>query len=273
MCNHNFFHENGYSVCTICGEAENSHYWHNDKIHEAINRIKPIQIGKYQTNDKWKKLIRTNKKYTVNKSPYLTEEILEILNQLPLSSEVKGNLYSYLMRKKFKYLNEVWKNFYKLICINDLPITTTEFLKILQNGKRYKVKPFKKLQKVENGRKYYWYITKQLNKAQKILGFSPEEARKIYKIVFNYYNLIRFKMLKSSNPIHLIQNLVYYTVREKLQPNQQHFSKRNFEIINYSYTNSLVKYLKEIKDLKLDSCFIEKLEISKRNKRLIAKLN
>ena len=79
-------------------------------------------------------------------------------------------------------------------------------------------------------------------------------------------------MLKSSNPIHLIQNLVYYTVREKLQPNQQHFSKRNFEIMNYSYTNSLVKYLKEIKDLKLDSCFIEKLEISKRNKRLIAKL-
>jgi hypothetical protein len=271
MCNHIFVHENGYQICSNCGEAESVHYWNEDSLTEVINRSQPIQTPSYKINDKWKKLMRVNQIFAVEKSSYLTDEILKILNQLPLSSEVKGNLHNYLMKKRFKSYNEVCKAFYKLICINDLPLTTVEFIEILQTERKYKVKILTKL-KGESVRKYYWYITKQIEKAREILNFSPEESQQIFKIVFNYYNLIRFKMLKASNPTHLIQNLVYYTIRDKLRPNQQHFSKRNFELKDYSYISRLVRILKKIKDLGLDSCFVEKLEISNRNKRLEAKL-
>lgn len=273
MCIHHFVNKNGYSCCINCGEAERTHYWSKDLLHDAIINIKPIRTANYQQfSRKWKHLMRMNKIYGKKKTHYLAKEIFKILNQFHLSHKVKGNIYSYMMGKSFSSYNEVCKTFYELICVNDLPITSKEFIKILQAEKKTKFKMFTVLNGVENARKYHWYISKQIEKAKEILNFSHEEGQEIYKIVLNYYNLIRFKLLKSSNPTYLIHNLVYYTVRNKLQPNQQHFGKRIFGLKDFSYVNRLVKCLEEIKDKKLDSLFTEKLEINCRNKRLEAKI-
>ena len=276
MCIHHFVNENGYSCCTNCGEAKNIHYWSEDYLHDVIIRILPIhhysKNTNYSFNRKWKHLMRMNKIYGNKTNRYINEEILKILNLFPLSHEVKGNIYSYMMGKEFSSYNEVCKTFYELICVNDLPITSKEFIKILQAEKKTKFKLLTKLNGVENARKYYWYITKQIEKARNILNFSHEEGQEIYKIVLDYYNLIRFKLLKSANPTYLIHNLVYYTVRERLHPNQQCFSKKSFEIENCSFVNRLVKYLKELKRLNLDSHLPIKLNISSRNKRLEASI-
>ena len=176
-----------------------------------------------------------------------------------------------MINKKFKSQDEIREEFYNLICIYDLPITSSEFIEMLNTDRTQKFKPLTKLQNTKI-RKYYWYITKQIEKARKMLNFSYEESQQAYKIVFNYYNLIRFKMLKSTNPTHLIHNLVYYTIRERLQPNQRHFNKTNFKIKNFSYITYLIRYLKEIKTSGLDSHFVETLNISKRNKKLEAKI-
>lgn len=268
MCKHIFINENGFKVCCNCGETERIHYWNSDQIDEVRNRDNFLTNNrKIYKNHKWNRLSKLNKIFVVNKNHFLYKEVLCILNLLPLSSEVKKNLHNYIIRKKLTSYKEVCKTFYKLIYTLDLPLTSTEFIEILHIvGRKHKYKPLTKLQNIESVRKYYWYITKMVEKAKKMLNFSPEDAQTIFLIVFNYYNLIRFKMLKSPNPIYLIQNLVYYTIREKYHPVQTKFNKRNFEIMNLSFLTYLIRYLKEIKKSNLDSCFPEKLVISKRNK-------
>jgi hypothetical protein len=276
---HIFINENGYQVCKHCGIAESTHYWNKDQTSEIMKRFTPIKTAKYNKTGKyhkseaeWNRLLQLNSRLTTDISHFLYKEIIILLNMLPLSSEIKKNIHNYLIKKNLKSYRELIDAFYRLICIHDLPLTSVEFLEILQIGREYKFKPLTKLSNMESTRKYYWYITKQIEKAKKILNFSNEDTQRIYKIVLNYYNLIRFKMLKSSNPIYLIQNLVYYTIREKLQPNQHNFSKRNFEVQNSSFMTSIIKFLQEIKNLKLDSNFSEKLKISKRNAKLKATL-
>lgn len=265
---HNFIDENGFKVCTHCGETEEEHYWNKNQINEIKNRTLPIPIIKKHINNKWKRLLRMSTIFTATKSHSVYNEILCLINLLPLSSKIKMNLSEFIMKKNLRTTNEIYETVYKVICTLDLPITTTEYLEILHIDKSHRYKPLTKIDNIENIRKYYWYITKSVEKAKKLLNFSPEEAEKIEKITFNYYNLIRFKMLKSPNPIYLIQNLVYYTIREKLKPVQTQFNKTNFEITNFSFMSSLIKYLVEIKKSNLDSCFFEKLEISERNKQL-----
>ena len=262
---HNFVYNNGYKSCIECGECEKIDYWNEDLNYEVINRETYRQSSKRKLkNSKWKRYLHINNRYLTNTSHLIHRKILDTLNIIPLSSKTKKKLYKYMINKKFKSSSEINEAFYNIICIHDFPITSTEFINMLNIDKTQKFKPLTKL-KNTNVRKYYWYITKQIEKARKMLNFSYEESQQVYKIVFNYYNLIRFKMLKSTNPIHLIHNLVYYTIREKLQPNQRHFNKINFEIINLSYITYLIGYLREIKISGLDSNFIETLQISKRN--------
>jgi len=270
---HNFVNENGYNVCHCCGEAFESHYWNKEQEkRDTYNRSVPIQTKGFKPNYKWNRLLQINKRSSTKLSPFVYSEILCILNLLPLSPKVKKSLYNYILKRKITTYIGVCKTFYKLICKLDLPLTTTEYIKILKIGRKHRFKPLSNFKNMESLRKYYWYINRQIEKAKQILNFSPEEKEIIYKIVLNYYNLIRFKMLKSSNPIYLIQNLVYYTIRDKLEPIQTKFNKKNFGIRNISYITTLVKYLKEVKDLKLDSIFTEKLKINKRNKNLVATL-
>jgi len=264
---HKFVYENGYHVCCNCGIAKDSHYWDKDQSDMVFDRNKPKE-EKYFMNNKWKNLLRKNNIYTMPFYYHAYTEILFIVNLLPFPDKMKKNLREYMISKKFKSCNDVIKNFYKLICKLDLPITSAEFLEILKSNKKQGFKPLTKLRNVENVRKYYWYINKQIEQARKILNFSNTEKQELYKIVLNYYNLIRFKMCKSSNPIYLIENLIYYTIREKLRPLQTHFNKNNFKIQNPSYITTLVKFLKEIKKNNLDSSFSETLEISQRNKKL-----
>jgi len=266
---HIYVNENGNRVCKHCGEAEIAHYWNNDQTYEIMKRFTPIQTVKDKKLDvKWKRLLQLNSRLTLDMNHHLYIEILTILNLLPLSSGIKKQLHSYMINKNFKSYKQVYETFYKLICIHDFPLTSTEFLKILNTGKKNRYKPLTKIQNVESVRKYYWYITEQIEKARKILDFSHEDGQRIYKIVFDYYNLIRFKMLKALNPTYLIHNLIYYTIREKLRPNQSRFNKRNFEIVNTSFISTLIRCLKEIKVSKTDSKFAEKLKISKRNMKL-----
>lgn len=269
-----FVIENGYNVCKCCGltDTENNHYWHKNQNLDVYIRSEMKEIKKdKKLNKNWYYLLKINKIYTSNKSHTHTE-IKYILNQFPLNDKRKTNLYQYLMSKNLKSNKEVWESFYKIICILDLPITTKEYIGILKK-ERNRRRVFTPLTFNSNTfntksisvRKYYWYISKCINKAQKLLNLSHEEEQDIYKIVFNYYNLIRFRMLKSLNPIHLIQNLVYYTIRQQYQPNQQKFSKKNFGLQNLTYIAKLVNFLKEIKDMNLDSKIPTKLTINARN--------
>ncbi len=268
---HVFIHKNGFNVCIHCGIAKDSHYWNKDQNDIVFDRDTPKE-EKYFMNGKWKKLLRKNKIYTMPFYYHAYTEILFIMNLLPFSNKIKIKLREYMINKKLTSCDAVIKNFYNMICRLDLPITSAEFLKILKNNKKQSFKPLTKLRKIENVRKYYWYINKQIEQAQKILDFSHIERQELYKIVLNYYNLIRFKMCKSSNPIYLIENLIYYAVREKLRPLQTHFNKTNFKIQNPSYITTLVKYLKEIKNNNLDSTFSKTLEISQRNQNLAKSL-
>ncbi len=269
-CNeHNFINENGFKCCITCGIATREHYWCIDLTREScknnILALRPMFF--FSPHKNWKRLLQTNTNFTAEMSSFIHIEILNILNLLPFSSKTKKDLYNYIIKKKIKSYDEVCKIFYTLICKLDLPIITKDFIKILHYGRKDKYKPLTKLKNIKNItniRKYYWYIGKQVEKAKEILNLSNEEAQDIYKIVLNYYNLIRFKMLKTSNPISLIQNLIYYTIREIIQPNQKTFNKRNFEIINILYmSTTLINYFKEIKAKELDSCFIEKLTFNK----------
>jgi len=266
---HNFVYNNGYKCCIKCGESEKSHYWNDDLTYETINRELYKQPIKKIKDNKWKTLLYRSHLF-LNETPhFLHKKILEILNILPLSLKAKKNLYIYIISKKYKSYNEIRKAFYNIICIHDLPITSKKFVKILNTDTVQKFKPLTKLRNT-SVRKYYWYISKQIENARKIINFSYEESQDIYKIVFDYYNLIRFKMLKSPNPIYLIHNLVYYTIREKIQPNQQHFNKNNFKIKDLAFITSLIKILKEIKSKNLDSNFIETLQVKNRFKFLKA---
>ena len=265
---HIFTNKNGYKVCTSCGEAEKTHYWSKDRKNDAFSRNQPVPVPiKIHFNSKWYRLLNINSKYGKSKFIYVNDEVLCIVNQLPFSVNIRKELYSYIMNKKFTSFKEVWEAFYRIICIRDLPITTKEYISII-NSKRNRKKSFKIFKPThrnESVRKYYWYITKCIKKAQDIIGFSYKEGQDLYKIVFNYYILIRFKMLKSTNPILLIENLVYYTIRDKLKINQQVFNKTNFGLSSFCYITQLVKYLKEIKENNLDSPLSQKLVINTRN--------
>ena len=240
-----------------------------NKKHEILERNIPILPKRFRPNDRWRVLLQKNKFYTAKIHNWIYKEVMLILNVLPLSSNAKYELFVYLSNKNITSYNELCAILYDIVCRRDLPITTADFLNVLQDDRKYKFKLCTKIEKMSSVRKYYWYINKLTEKAKKILNLSHEEAQRIYKIVLNYYNLIRFKMLKSSNPINLIQTLIYYTVREKIQPNQQKFNKRNFGMTNFVFTTYLVRFLIEIKQKNLDCNFFEKLEISKRNKGLV----
>jgi hypothetical protein len=269
---HTFVNENGYKVCIECGEAEDTHYW-SKQDDEVFHRSEGITTKNMSLNGNWRRLLNMNLKYVKSKYTYVNNEIIHILNQLPFSVSVRKDLYTYIMSKKLTSFIEVWDTFYKVICVQDLPITTEEYIDILNSERQRKkaLKMFKPIHKVESIRKYYWYITKCIEKARKILDFPYEEGQDLYKIVFNYYNLIRFKMLKSTNPIRLIENLVYYAVRDKLEPNQQVFNKTNFGLSTFCYITQLIKYLKEVKQNKLDAPLSLKLRINARNMKLYSK--
>ena len=266
---HSFVNEHGYKCCISCGISILEHYWNDDLTHEANERNMSTTRPKFMRYNKdWKRLSNLNKNLTTAIPNHIYREILTVINALPLSSVVKKNLHNYMTSMKIRSYDEVCKTFYNLICKHDLPITTSDFIDILQSGKKYRYKLLTKLRNVSNVRRYYWYINKEVQKAKELIELSNEESQDIYKIVLNYYNLIRFKMLKTSNPISLIQNLVYYTIREIFRPNQKVFNKRVFGLTNVSYITTLVRYLKEIRIRDLDSQFSERLLISKRNKRL-----
>ncbi len=279
---HTFTNKDGFSVCTHCGIIEEkTHYWSDDLTNEAFNRIENKQAGRYynlsppnQTFEwYWYNLLKINRRFSKDNSSYVNTEITYIFNQLPFSSEVKNKLHTYLRNKKLTSYKEVWDTIYKIICVLDLPLTTTDFLKILNTDRKRK-KTFKPLTTHnESIRKYYWYISKSIEKARKIMGFSHEQGQELYKLVYNYYNLIRFRLLKSANPILLIQNLTYYAIRDKLKPNQQVFNKNNFGISSFCFISRLVGYLKEIKELKLDFTLSQKLSINARNIKLYSTLN
>lgn len=268
-----FINENGYSVCINCGitETEDNHYWSEDQNNHDVykrNEIREISKKTKGLKKNWYYLLRINKMYIRSKS-HVYVEVLYILNQLPFTPKIKKDLYQYIISKNFKSYKDVWNAFYKIICDLDLPITTVEYIKILNAKRKKAYNPFTKNNiNTVKVRKYYWYITKSIEKARKILDFSHEQAHDLYKIVFNYYNLIRFGMFKSTNPINLIQNLVYYTIREILKPNQQVFNKNNFGLLTLCYITQLVKYIIEIKELNLDSEFSKKLTINARNMKI-----
>ena len=272
-CEHTYINNSGFKCCTHCGIAKNTHYWNEDQTYELLSRSTPPRFFRvknqfnYKTNRKWERLLTVDRNFTTGISGHLFNEVLSILQLLPLTPERKNDVYNYILNKKFTSYQEVCEAFYKLLHIHDLPLTTKEFLEILKNGRKH---DYKLLTRIKDNtkiiRKYYWYISKQMEIARKILNFSYEESQEIYKIVFDYYNLIRFKMFKASNPTTLIKNLIYYTIRERMQPNQHIFSKDSFGLKNLSFIQSIIRYLKEIKKLKLDKNFVEKLEISIRNK-------
>jgi len=211
---HSFINENGFKCCTSCGIALTEMYWDNEhKKHEFGLRQRAIVMSNYTHNTHWRRLLRLNNNSNAIMPSFIYKEVLAILNLLPIAPTLKRDFHTYITNMKIKSYDELCKVFYDLVCKHDLPITTADFIKTLRTGRKHDYKLLTKLKSVEYIRKYYWYINKLMHKAKELLNLSNEETQHIYKIVFNYYNLIRFRMYKSSNPVYLIQNLIYYTIR------------------------------------------------------------
>jgi hypothetical protein len=132
-----------------------------------------------------------------------------------------SHLSRYLNEKQIQFVKqrigdvsnrtELHKRIYEIIVKHDLPITTRKVKCIL---KSYAGKKFKEYNlNLGYMRKYFWLI----NKLTHIPNISNEQRVKAYRVIYNYYIYIRFKLQKNFNPPNLIRALTYIYFKNNCQ--------------------------------------------------------
>jgi hypothetical protein len=197
-----------------------------------------------------------------------------ILDKLRMSSKQKKDILEEIKKEKPKNIREMINCLYRIIAINDLPYTYKELYDIVnsftEDRKNFNAFSLNSL-KTAKRRTYYWYISKTLE--DKCTYLTNEEKMKVYKIVKNYYDLLRFKMNIGSNPIVLLNYLIWQTVKQKISQKELkkrlkrdigHFTSRKyFDNPQLASTPRIKETFKQIKDNNLDNSFEEKLLLVK----------
>jgi len=227
---HDFKTESGYSVCRNCGFSKRAiHY--NNKNQEIISKLseneleilkmlKKASYMKFPKNSQFYRMLKINYHAELNDKPLTPFQYLRlqlILGRLNINPNLKKNITREIESKKPKHITEIYNLLYTITSKQDLPITYTELKEVIDSFTDKKTF-FKPLQmenlKQLSVRKYYWYISKTIE--EKCDYMTKQEKMKFYRIVKNYYDLIRFKLSYGCNPTILINFLLYKSVNQLL---------------------------------------------------------
>lgn len=244
-------------VCNICGIAETRIYYNEKyKSIEESNTSK-IRSWKNTNNHNGKRLFKVDQ---YKENIYTKSRFYLVLN---LFTEYLNNTQIEILKKKilqFNKLNkikDVYRAIYEECYKNDFPITSKELIDIFQEfSKNTYFKIFQDTSNLEVIRKYYWLINRTLNKCQ----LSMENHMRCYKMVYNYYNLIRFGMNSGINPILLINTITYFSLKYVDWKNRK---TQNFFGIesNHPEIVKFKEYMIIIKERNLDKKILDKLVI------------
>jgi len=176
-------------------------------------------LNLYSTKDiSWHRLKKTermtnNTFYTLILTRF--NFITNLLNE-NLSYELIIKMRKFVSLKEPHTYLELYKLMFEYMYDFDIPITTKELTDaIIQTAQTSSFRKtlkrfFKKISNSNKIRTYYWYIVKRLER----LPLDDETKTKFEKIIWFYYNIIRFRLPTSYNPLTLIDYLVFHVVKQ-----------------------------------------------------------
>lgn len=199
---HEFVQRNGFKVCKNCGLVGDKIQFHTPTAVHHYGKKKRREIKVRFDGD-----IDNNLKRVLsrdwNDKTYIKQRVSRLLSHLARHLNEKQIEF---IKRRIGYVQnrtELHRKIYEIIVKHDLPITTKKVKHIL---KSYAGKKFREYNlNLGYMRKYFWLI----NKLTHIPNISNEERVKAYRVIYNYYIYIRFKLRKNFNPPNLIRALTY----------------------------------------------------------------
>lgn len=255
---HQYVYENGYKICVNCGIAETETYFNIEcrKIEEN-NKNSRKRVLTTSNSQNWNRLLRIDKykEKVFTKSRFYL--VLNLLTEYLNDTQIELLKVKVLQFHKLNRIKDVYKAVYEECYKNDFSITSKELTDVFQEfSKNTYFKILQDTSNLEIIRKYYWLINKTLNKCQ----LSMENHMRCYKMVYNYYRLIRFGMNSGINPVLLIKTISYFTLKYVDWENRK--TQEFFGIeSNHPEIAKFKNYMIKIKERNLDKKILDKLEI------------
>ncbi len=271
ICKHDTVKENGFTVCVLCGVCVESDYFLLDQKelnsrnsqpfkHNENYIIETEKTKKFKASFKYNRLMKIDRSSKNTVSGYISLKTTLLLNKLSefLNKKQLNELKNYIWNNEPKTVKDLFQSVFYYVDSMDLPILSSQLIHIIKQDTvlSSRIKIYRDIRRFKTIRTYYWYISKRISEIQQI---PIEKHHEIFETVKEYYKIIRFRLLDSCNPIHLIDYLLYEAINQHFRHIPKEFrTLKKFNLTHFFKLDNK-KYLMKLKRLKLDEKIALKL--------------